>query len=1037
VPSTAFVLALSAPIAHDTSLLPRAMGRARESQALEPSPRPRKRTRASPPDQGNLDAAPRSHDLPGAVNAVGTPPQLREHLATRISSRSAGEDSHADKVAGDSAGPQDSDNNNNHKTNSDRKNAMNDNATPVDSPDCAEEHIPSTARDTDAAGTDDDFERDETEVVEDEDIVEVDPRDDEGLDTDSLVKPEGTSEQKNNRRNGRISIRAAKIVVDRPNISDGVPDTPIEVPDDAPDAQPGNGPDAKQAFDRTMRLDPDTCATPDAKSLHVVAQDDAQLQRPRKVGERAFCRLAEGSLAEAVIVALTPEAPLDPERLYVHFLGLDRRLDRWVSVQDVHPAPSKQGSAPVETAGPIESGIDGMRTPTPVSTRARAALRSNAGQPKVTRSRRRALEEINPVSEKEVGNEMVARLEEAREEHTKVRNIATIVFGVYDIDVWYFSPYPGKHGHSDRLYICSFCLKYMRSCRVYEEHCESCEWVSPPGTVIYSDPENKVRVQEVDGLVNAPYCQRLCLLGKLFLDHKTLYFDVAPFLFYVVLLDNELAGFFSKEKPLVASEFNLACIVTLPQHQRKGLGRFLISLSYELTKREGKTGSPERPLSDLGQVSYRSYWMHSIMSYIRSKRGAVGISAKDVANATGIRVHDIVTTLKSMGILTIWKGETYVDTNAKALEQAHRRVRNPRLPLKGSLLDWATMKKPDPIAPLMSPKSPFTPAPPPAPAVGPRGGRIRKPRSRPSPSPVASPAMSGDLSTIFGSGTPTGNGAGNSGSGSGASGPFSDDELNAMKEFVLLHTAEKVHAPLNTEHGLQSVDVHRLAESLNMTMERCRKKLKRMSAAALADPAALMAGRDVPIILGAPSLSPSTSIREKPLLVQSGVASPGDEACGTRGPGYPPRDIRSFGNAITASATDDGLEGGVRGGNPSAHTSELLTDAVDGGLTPAASPDIDLDRSNRVLQQTENVDAPKHFPVLQLQQTTRNSASWPTDSPGDGNQSTAVLVRKTDRRGSESPSNLTSMGFEPLTVDLAKNEKASNAVSDPGGQNLL
>ena len=231
--------------------------------------------------------------------------------------------------------------------------------------------------------------------------------------------------------------------------------------------------------------------------------------------------------------------------------------------------------------------------------------------------------------------------------------IEYIEFGLHQIDIWYAAPYPEEYSRNKALFICEFCLKYMESDIVAWRHKSKCPWKHPPGDEIYR--HGNIMVFEVDGRKNPLYCQNLCLLAKLFLGSKTLYYDVEPFLFYVMTEHDEygchFVGYFSKEKR-PSSQNNVSCILVLPIHQRKGYGHLLIDFSYLLTRVEKKTGSPEKPLSDMGLVSYRNYWRFILCYYLRDyKSGDKVPSIKEISDAMGLTPDDVISALDALGAL--------------------------------------------------------------------------------------------------------------------------------------------------------------------------------------------------------------------------------------------------------------------------------------------------------------------------------------------------------------------------------------------------
>eukprot|EP00768_Dysnectes_brevis_P007043 gnl/Dysnectes_brevis/5799_a8573_342.p1 GENE.gnl/Dysnectes_brevis/5799_a8573_342~~gnl/Dysnectes_brevis/5799_a8573_342.p1 ORF type:complete len:420 (+),score=104.82 gnl/Dysnectes_brevis/5799_a8573_342:27-1286(+) len=273
---------------------------------------------------------------------------------------------------------------------------------------------------------------------------------------------------------------------------------------------------------------------------------------------------------------------------FIHFLDpeVDKRLDRWLTAKDLLPLPEPQ---PLHTSPP------------PIPPQA-------------------------------------------------VRNIHSVIYGAYSIEAWYFSPYPptalakaATEGGRVTLYVCDRCLRYMGRPATYQRHYPVCPCRHPPGRRVYQD--GKIAIWEIDGRTSKLFCQCLCLLARLFLDHKVLFYDTSPFLFYVLTdTTGRVIGYFSKEKSNLRNM--LACILTLPSHQRKGYGALLIRIAYLLASRDRRPGGPERPLSDLGLVSFQSYWDREVSRLLFSRGGEITMDG--MVTETGIQKTDIQATMQRL-----------------------------------------------------------------------------------------------------------------------------------------------------------------------------------------------------------------------------------------------------------------------------------------------------------------------------------------------------------------------------------------------------
>ncbi|KAJ2617141.1 Histone acetyltransferase [Coemansia sp. RSA 1365] len=391
------------------------------------------------------------------------------------------------------------------------------------------------------------------------------------------------------------------------------------------------------------------------------------------------------------------DAPLDASNskieyeFYVHYVEFNKRLDEWVSESRARldkpvSFPKKKNKA---THGGSQQAAREKRRKT--NTGASVATGTAPQTPDTIRhddavytAPQKNISKEKEIEKLRTGGSMA----QSTSEVARMKNLNVIEMGQYQVEPWYFSPYPLEYAHTPILYICEFCLCFYANKTQYTRHRAKCTLQHPPGNEIYR--KDDLSFFEIDGRRQKTYCRNLCLLSKCFLDHKTLYYDVDPFLFYIMTRRDErgchIIGYFSKEKES-SDNFNLACILTLPQYQRMGFGRVLMQFSYELSKAEGKVGSPEKPLSDLGLLSYRTYWSEVLVDMLVGFDGEISID--ELSHMTSFTIQDIMHALFSLDAIRYYHGQHCIVLSERVMEAYERFKRKNHRKIDSSCLKWS------------------------------------------------------------------------------------------------------------------------------------------------------------------------------------------------------------------------------------------------------------------------------------------------------------------------------------------------------------
>jgi histone acetyltransferase HTATIP len=160
------------------------------------------------------------------------------------------------------------------------------------------------------------------------------------------------------------------------------------------------------------------------------------------------------------------------KEFYVHYIDYNKRLDEWVTpdrmnLGKLQPPAKKEPKSQASSA-------KGSRPSSP-EREANVPLRKQVSQ-----NRKRKLGMLDRADDESSQDAPPPPKTGSLRPHggsmshddviTRIKNVQMIELGRYRMKPWYFSPYPVELTSEPVIYLCEFCLKYVRSRKCLERH---------------------------------------------------------------------------------------------------------------------------------------------------------------------------------------------------------------------------------------------------------------------------------------------------------------------------------------------------------------------------------------------------------------------------------------------------------------------------------------------------------------------------------------------------------------------------------------